>query len=360
MSAVIRCKLEVNALTVPQSYKLRFVPSNHLGSDEAAAGMTEINPALTPDLAKSAISALIQTLQKALINGSHINLDDKLIFTLSFTGRLDEPDDPLPPVEETLHVQVHATAGFMKEIHHQVRLERVDMTEKLPLITEAENATLRLNDVLSSADILQLNGENLDFDPLLGNGECVISGTRSGRAVQTQFGPITSTGITLIPTIPAQEEPWNNEYTLSVSIRYTEHGTLRTGTYRRRLRAPLTVARLGHPNPPEVGILTGSASAPHVKITGGSLSADTKLRIQVLQDLTDDRLLFSLLDMRENGAAGAAASVTQNGAHVLNGFSGSPLSSLNITVNDYAGLWNMIRNDYGGRLVDVLAVRVGA
>jgi hypothetical protein len=355
----IHWKPEVNALTVPQSYRMRFVPNNHLGTDEIAAGMAAINPALTPDLAKSAISALIQTLQQGMINGDHITLDDSLIFTISFTGRLDEPDDAPPPIEECLHVQIHTTANFVKKIHQEGKLERLDMTEKLPLISQAENASLRLNDVLASTDILQLSGENLDFDPQLGNGECVISGTRSGRAVQTQFGPITSTGITLIPTIPAQEEPWNNEYSLSLSVRYTEHGTLRTGTYRRRLRTPLTVTKLGHPNPPEVGILTDKAAAPYVKVTGGAVSADTKLRIQVVQDLPGNRLLFSLLDMREDGAAGTAVSVTQNGAYVLNGFSGSPVSSLNITVNDYAGLWNMIRNGYSGRIADVLVVRVG-
>lgn len=354
MPVVIRCKLEVNALTVPQSYKIRFVPNSHLGSDEIAAGMAEINPALTPELAKSSISALLQTLQKSLINGGHITLDDSLIVTLSFTGRLDGPDDPLPPAEEALHVQVRATASFLKEIHHQVRLEREDMTEKLPLITQAENATLRLNDVLSSTDILQLSGENLDFDPLLGNGECVISGTRSGSIVQTQFGPVTSTSIILIPTIPAQEDVWNNEYSLSLSVRYTEHGTLRTGTYRRKLRTPLTIT-LGE----EVGILTGNAAAPLVTVTDGDMSADTKLRIQVLQDLPENRLLFSLLDMHEGGAAGTAVSVTENGDYTLPGFAGSAVSSLNITVTTYAGLWDMIRNDYSGRLVDVLNVQAG-
>jgi hypothetical protein len=35
------------------------------------------------------------------------------------------------------------------------------------------------------------------------------------------------------------------------------------------------------------------------------------------------------------------------------------VSSLNITVNDYAGLWSMIRSGYSGRLVDVLDVKVG-
>jgi hypothetical protein len=247
----------------------------------------------------------------------------------------------------------------MKEIHHQARLERVDMTEKLPQINQVEDTTLQLNDVLGSTDVLQLHGDNLNFDPHLGNGECVISGTRSGTAVQTQFGPISDTNIILIPTVPAQDDPWNNEYTLSLSVRYTEHGTLRTAAYRRRLRSPLTVPDMGHPNPPETGILTGSAAAPNVLITGGTVTADERLRIQVLQDLTENRLLFSLLDIREGGATGEEVAVTANGAYSLPGFAGSAVGSLSITVNDYAALWDMIRNDYSGRLADVLDVQAG-
>ena len=56
------------------------------------------------------------------------------------------------------------------------------------------------------------------------------------------------------------------------------------------------LTNFGHPNPPEVGILTGSAASPNVSVTGGTVSADTKLRIQVLQDVAEERLLFSLLD----------------------------------------------------------------
>jgi hypothetical protein len=140
-------------------------------------------------------------------------------------------------------------------------------------------------------------------------------------------------------------------------MRYTEHGTLRTGTYRRRLRTPLVLTNFGHPNPPEVGVLTGSAASPNVSVTGGTVSADAKLRIQVLQDVAEERLLFSLLDMREDGAAGAEVLVTQNGDFTLPGFTGSAVSSLNITVNDYAALWELIRNSYSGRLVDVLDVQ---
>jgi hypothetical protein len=320
--------------------------------------MCEIAPVLTPDVAEVSISALLQAVQKNMINGNHVSLNDKLIFTLSFTGRLDNPDDPLPPAADTLHVRVQPTAGFMKEIHYQAVLERMDMTEKLPQINRIENSTLQLNDVLSSTDVLQLHGDNLNFDPQSGNGECVISGTRSGTAVQTQFGPISDTNIILIPTIPAQDDPWNNEYTLSLSVRYTEHGTLRTAVYRRRLRTPLEVPGLGGETPPETGILTGNAAAPYVGINAGTLTADERLRIQVVQDVAGEQLLFSLLDMQEGGAAGTAVVVTQNGEYILPGFADSAVSTLEITVNEYAALWDMIRNDYQGRLVDVLDVKM--
>ena len=354
----IRCKVEANPLTVPESYKLRFIPNNNQGTDDIAAAMCAIAPILTPDVARTAMSAYHQAIQQNMINGNHVTVDDSLIYTLSVSGRLDNPDDPLPPVAEALHVQIHPTRNFMKEIHHQARFERVEMTEKLPKISQIENTTLQLDNVLSSTDVLQLHGNNLKFDPRQGNGECVIKGTRSGTAVQSQFGPITDTGIILIPTIPAQDDPWNNEYILSLSIRYTEHGTLRTSIYRKRLRSPLTVPDLGHPNPPETGILTGNTTAPSVVITGATLTADERLRIQVLQDLTGERLLFSLLDMHANGAKGTEVAVTGNGEFTLPGFTGSTVARLTIRVNSYTGLRDMIRTDYSGRLVDVLELKM--
>ncbi len=262
----IHWKPEVNALTVPQSYRMRFIPSDHLDTDDIAEGMTEINPALTPDLAKASISALIQTLQKGLINGRHITLGDSLIFSFSFTGRLDSPDDQPPPIEECLHVQIRATANFEQGIHQQSQLERDDMTEKL-------------HRHLPQAAALAPDSE--------------------------QFRPSQSAG--------CRHPHWQR----------------------------------GHPK-------------SNVRVTGGTVSADTKLRIQVLQDLTEERLLFSLLDMREGGTAGEEVIVTQNGDFTLPGFAGSAVSTLEITVSNYAGLWELVRNSYGGRLVDVLDVRLGS
>ncbi|XCN74758.1 MAG: hypothetical protein Q3M24_08445 [Candidatus Electrothrix aestuarii] len=51
--------------------------------------------------------------------------------------------------------------------------------------------------------------------------------------------------------------------------------------------------------------------------------------------------------------------MTANGPLTLVGFAGSALSSLDLTVNDFDELRDMIRNDYSGRLVDVLYVESG-
>jgi len=42
--ASIQCRPEVNALTVPQSYKLRYVPRDSMGTDGLAAAMAAENP----------------------------------------------------------------------------------------------------------------------------------------------------------------------------------------------------------------------------------------------------------------------------------------------------------------------------
>lgn len=46
--------------------------------------------------------------------------------------------------------------------------------------------------------------------------------------------------------------------------------------------------------------------------------------------------------------------------YALPGFSGSALTSLNLTVNNFADLVKMIRSHYSGRLVDVLDMKKGS
>jgi hypothetical protein len=356
--ATIQWRPEVNALTTPQSYRILYLPRNVLGTADMAARMAKALPNYSEEEFRTFIDLHNQLLLESLSNGEQVTEENAFTYSLSFTGRLDSPDDPLPPLEECLHVRVYASQPSVEVVRQNAKTERLPLEKRLPLISSAQDTVLGLKDVLNPAGLLQLNGADMQFEHGPGGGECVIEGTAGGRAVQTRFGKIEDSEIILMPDIPPQDAPWNNEYTVSVSTHYTEHGTLRTGTYGRMLRSPLTLTRLGHPNPPEVGILTGKESSPHVSVTGGSVSADETLRIQVILDLRADALLFSLLDMKKDGRAGTAMTVIANGELTLQGFADSAVSNLSIRVNAYAALKEMIRSNYGGRVVDVLAVRV--
>jgi hypothetical protein len=352
---------EINALTTPQSWRPRYVPRATNGSDSLAARIAQKHSALDEETVKMTITALVEEIKTDLINGNQSSLDDIITFRLSLNARLDTPDDPLPPVDEVVKVRAGFSRSFVNEVRRSVRLERLPMSEKLPVITSAEDTVFGLNDVLQSDGALRLTGNNLSFDPEAEEEGCILDGTRSGRQAQSRFVSISDTEITFLPDIPAQNDPWNNEYILSVFTHYTEHGTLRTGIYRRRLRTPLDVPNMSHPNPPETGILTGNSATPYAVVTGGTLSADEMLRVQAVLDVHEGTLAFNLLDMREDdGQEGDAVTVAANGEYALPAFSGSALSSLNLTVNNYDDLVKMIRNNYSGRLVDVLDVKMGA
>lgn len=354
--STIQWRPEVNALTLPQSYSMRFMPRNVLGNDELAAEMVKKNPIWNEGMAKACIDSLIQTIQEQLIAGNQVTLANAFTFSLSFTARLDTPDAPLPPMDELLQVRIYAAQPFVTAVRQEAQLEQLPAEEKLPLIVTAEDTRLKLNDVLYAKGVLRLAGSRLLFnqaDPICG---CFIEGTRSGKTTQAQFATISNTEILLVADIPAQNDPWNNEYILSVAARYTGRGTLRTGIYRRKLRAPIMVANFG--DGMEYGILTGKAAHPYVSVIADTITADEMLRLQVIFDLRTEQLVFSLLDMSENGKAGAAVTVAANGAYVLPGFMNSAVSSMSIRVDRFSQLAELVRTDYSGRLVEVLDVKI--
>jgi len=353
--ATVQWRPEVNALTTPQSYRPRYIPRNVVGYEELAAEIVQGHPTYNEDLVGTVMESLVEQIKEHLINGDQVTLTNAFTFRLSLSTRMDAPDDTLPPVEDILKVRVSASRPFVEDVQQKARLERLPASEKLPLITAAEDTVLGLKDVLNPVGALKLTGTDLFFDHEHEGGECVLEGTRNGKTIQSRFVRISNTEITFLPDIPDQPDPWNNEYTLTVSTHYTEHGTLRTGIYRRRLRTPLN-AELGI----DTGILTDRANSPYVTITDGTLAADETVRIQVVLDLHEGDVLFSLLGMNEEEPGGEEVRVTADGPYTLPGFAGSGLSSLNLTVNNFSKLVEMIRNSYSGRLVDVLALTQGS
>ncbi len=354
----IHYRVELNPLTKPASYRLRFVPQGTAGYDEVAARVALKNPGTSAEQIKTHLRSAMEEMQAMLLEGLQITLEETMIIRPAFTARLDAPDAPLPPVEELLGINISASPPYVKDMQAAATLAREPWTEKIPAIQAAADTATGLSNVLNPAGVLRLTGSNLAFDWQSPNNGCVLAGTESGSAAQTQFVSISDTEVLLVPHVPAQSHPWNNEYTVSITTQYTEHGSVRTGAYSGRLRSPLSVPELGHPHPPETGILTGSAAAPHVVVIAGDLTGDARLRIQVEHNVQDDILAFKLIDMRDGGAAGMIVPATGNGEFVLPGFSGSAVSSLSIRVDNYAALKTLVVNDYAGRLVDILDVKM--
>ena len=348
----------LNALTTPTSYRIQPVPRSTDGYDEMAVDISTEQPIYSEETIKGLAPLMMQWIQRRLINGSQVTLPDAFNFHISVTGRLNSPDAPLPEGNDQLQVNVRVSQPFVKEIRHQARLERLPATEKAPVISSTEDTLLKLNDVLNPAGVLLLIGTDLASDPhSLGSVE--IEGTRNGSAVQTRLLRIEPSEIMLMPDIPTQDNPWNNEYTVTVNARYTAHGTLRTDTYSRKLRTPLLIQGLS-PETPETGpgILTGDAAAPLARLSSGTASASEVLRIQALVDSRTGQLSLRLLDMQEGGMEGAAVEATEENEYVLPGFSGSAVQSLTVTVENLADLISLTRDNYSGRLVDVLDIRM--
>jgi hypothetical protein len=347
---------EPNALTMPSSYSVRHIPRDTIGYAGIAERMARNNPGLTKTQAEANLRAAVQAMQEELIEGNRVTLEDAFTLTLSFTARLENPDDPLPPLDECLQVRAFASRPFVNAVRKDVQTERLPMNEKLPQINTAEDTVLKLDDVLYEGSALRLKGTDLFFDSELYGGECIIAGTRSGSTVQSKFVSVNDSEVVVLPSIPSQPDPWNNEYTVSITTRYTEHGTLRTGTYRRKLRTPLVINGLAFETGP--GILSGAGTAPFARIESGTASASAMIRIQAALDIGDGHIELTLRDMKEGGKSGPPVRVTTNTVYVVNGWEGATVSSLSIPVDDFAGWVAFIRNGYAGRLVDVLDIRL--
>ena len=352
---MIQWRPEVNALTTPQSYRIRFVPRNTADEQDVAADVSHSQPNFSPEAVETILDAEDEAILERLLNGEQVTKHGSFSYYLSFTGRLDNPDDPLPPLDECLQVNVRVSQNFLERLRQAAQTERLPASEKLPVITVAEDSVLGLRDVLRADGMLRITGSNLLFDRKDSLSHCLIEGTHNGHAVQSRVGTISNTEIVLMPDVPPQAAPHNNEYQLSLTTRYTENGTPRTGIYKRMLRTPLTV-RIGD-NP---GILSGSGAAALVTVTGGVLTVElTRVRIQVVRDVQDGGLRFNLVDMEEGGKAGDELRVNANGSYTLAGWTGGEVTSLTLNVTAYAKLAELVKNVYAGRLVDIVDISMG-
>jgi hypothetical protein len=352
----IKYRLELNLLTTPHSYRIQVVPGKTVGYDEMAADISAAHPNFTEEMVRSLGPLIMEWIQQQMINGDKVIFPKAISFFLSCFGKIDNPDDQFINGEESMQMNMRVSKPYMNKIRTNGKLERQPMSEKLPVISFTEDRKLKLADVLNPAGVLRITGNNMDFDEDNPNCGCIIEGTRNGQTKQSTYGIVDNSQILLVPNIPAQDAPWNNEYMVTITTQYSEHGSLRSGIYRRKLRTPLTWDGLPHEG--GIGILTGSAEVPYVTIESGTVAADEMLRIQAMIDSRTGTLLMHLIDMQEGGRTGATVAIPANGDYVLPGFSGSNVSNVHITVHEWTALIALMRNSYSNRLVDIVDIRL--
>lgn len=347
---------QLNALTTPETYKAQPVPKDSLGYAAIADRIALKNPVINASLAKSTLELSREVIKEELVNGNQVSLEGFATWHLTLAARLNSPDDPLPPANEITRVQIYSSRTFTDEVRQSTELERLPPSQKVPVIASAQDTVLRLSNVLNSQGLLRLNGTGLFFDPEELETGCLIEGTQSGATMQTRFGPISNSEVLIMPDVPAQKNSWNNEYRVSITTHYTKKGSLRTGRYGRPLRTPLHIVLSN-----KDGILSGAEAKPLVVVAGGTLSGSSiQVRIQAMLDTRSGELRLNLLDMQENGTQADTVTITSNGTYTLPDLADSSLTGLEVAVKNITGLEELVKGNYGGRMVDILNIQTAA
>ena len=97
------------------------MPKDSLGYDEIARLIALKNPVLNTGLAKSTLQLAREVIIEELINGNQVSLENFATWHLSLAARLNAPDDPLPPADEIIRVQVYASRTLADEVRQAVR-----------------------------------------------------------------------------------------------------------------------------------------------------------------------------------------------------------------------------------------------
>ncbi|MGX9728879.1 MAG: hypothetical protein ACTFAK_16665 [Candidatus Electronema sp. VV] len=147
--ATIQWRPEVNALTTPQSYRILFVPRNVASREDIAADIARRHPNFSEADILTILNAEDEAIQARLLNGEQVTKSGAFSYSLTFTGKLNSPDEPLPPLDDCLQVNVRVSPPFLAAIRQNAKTERLPMEKKLPLITTAADTLLKLNDVLN-------------------------------------------------------------------------------------------------------------------------------------------------------------------------------------------------------------------
>ena len=113
----VHYRVELNPLTKPASYRLRFIPQGTAGYDEVAARVALKNPGSSAEQIKNHLRSAMEEIQAMLLEGLQVTLEDAMTLPPSLSGRLRTPltvaqlSHPHPPETGILTGSAAAGAG---------------------------------------------------------------------------------------------------------------------------------------------------------------------------------------------------------------------------------------------------------
>jgi hypothetical protein len=348
--ATIQWRPEGNLLTNPKSYKARIMPRVTMDYAAVAEAIAARNPNFSAVAVETILRELREEVRIQLNNGNAVVLKDFCSFKTTANVRLETPSSPMPPPGSSLMTTISASRTLRDDVRTGASYEKLPATEKAPVITSIVDTHYNLPDVITAFFIMDVVGSNLQIGPDIEGSKVTITGSRNGEYNPTVFPERKPSRILFSANQSSQTDPWNNEWQVSVTTRYTENGSLRTGTYNRYLRAPLTISHSALPK----GCLSSGETAALANVTDNT--GNETIRICADVNAQDDILRFWLTGMTQDSAVGDAVIINANQAYTLTGFAGSAVTSLEVTTVNWEAIKTLVKTKYTNRMYDILNI----
>jgi len=231
-----------NSVTSPPSWYAKLKPYDVIGMDEMAALVSISNPTYSADLVSQVTTLFFDTVWAQLLEGKFVTLEG--IMSLKLTARGNLPLATSTPSTDGVDVAVSASTPVRNAIRNTIQFTALPVTEKVPNIEYQEDTGSEITDYIVDGGTLLLTGQDIAFtqtnsdEGMFAYNTLEEHGEKSTNVAWNKASRVIAT-----PILAADASA--NEYQIQIRTRYTESGSLRTGTYRNYIRSPLTVTIAG-------------------------------------------------------------------------------------------------------------------
>lgn len=285
-----------NALTNPPSFTARVAPNLVLDFDEMAVQINLHNPTIPVATAKSVLESFREEVKTQLLNGNTVKLTNFVSFVPTIPVNLAAATDPLP--SSPLDIKAKPSTTFKNECNQAASYTRLGYPTKDPSITEAKDTSTEIIGFIEAGKGFRIDGRNLGFDPTNVNVGIFLKPGADPEERQTNISINDPSLIVITPSFTPEGNS-DVEVLLTARNKYTENGTIRTGTYSRMLR---TVVKVATGNQNYIFNAATASAAAEVSTWGGGT-------LRMYMQLSLDQL--NILNLRVKAGAGEWTPYTQ-------------------------------------------------